>query len=373
MSARTTRAAVLREPGTRWEIAELDLDEPRAGEVLVRFMASGLCHSDEHVRSGDAPVRLPMVGGHEGAGVVEAVGPGVTGLAPGDHVITSFVTICGRCRYCSTGRQSGCVEGVRAGVGCLADGTFRFHAGGQDFGGMCVLGTFSQYAVVSEQSCIAVGPDVPFEVAALVGCGVTTGWCSAVNAAGVRAGDTVVVFGIGGVGINAVQGARYAGARNVVAVDPVPFKLEMAKVLGATHTVSDPSQAQELVAQLTGGELAEHAILTVGLLDAEVVRQAVEIVGRGGQVTLTAIAKAGEPTIQLPAGLLIGPQKRIQGALFGASNPLWDIPRLVGLYRSGDLKLDELITQRYSLDQINEGYSDLMAGKNIRGVLVHEH
>jgi NDMA-dependent alcohol dehydrogenase len=373
MSVLKTRAAVIRQPGQQWEIAELDLDGPRANEVLVRFMASGLCHSDEHVRNGDAPVRLPMVGGHEGAGVVEAVGPGVTRLKQGDHVVTSFITVCGRCRYCSTGRQSLCVEGARAGIGCLADGTYRFHAGGQDYGAMCVLGTFSRHAVLSEQSCIAIGHDIPFDLAALVGCGVTTGWCSAVNAAGVRPGDTVVVFGIGGVGINALQGARYSGARNVVAIDPVAFKLEMAKVFGATHLLADPEEAHELVREITDGQMAEHAILTVGLLDAEVVRRAVDIVGKGGQVTITSIARPGELSIQLPAALLIGGQRRIQGALFGASNPLYDIPRLLDLYRSGDVKLDELVTQRYRLEQLNDGYQDMLAGKNIRGVIVHEH
>jgi len=275
-----------------------------------------------------------------------------------------------------------CVEGNRAGIGCLPDETFRFHmpagtaggseaAGGEDLGGMCVLGTFSQHAVISEHSCVAVDPEVPFEVAALVGCGVATGWGSAVYVAGVRAGQTAVIFGVGGVGINAVQGARYAGARNVVAVDPVEFKRESAKLFGATHTATPGDEAQQLVAQVTDGVLADHAILTAGLVTQELVEQAVAIIGKGGQVTVTGIPKWGQAPLQV--GMMIGPQKRLSGVLFGGTNPLVDIPRLLSLYRSGDLKLDEIITRRYKLDQINEGYQDMRDGKNLRGVIIHEH
>jgi alcohol dehydrogenase (nicotinoprotein) len=369
-----TKAAVLRTAPSEWEITELDLDEPKATEVLVRMMASGLCHSDDHISKGDSPMRLPLVGGHEGAGIVERVGPEVTRLKPGDHIVTIYVPVCGRCRWCSTGHQGLCVEVARCGIGCLKDETFRFHDGDADVGGMCVLGTFSQYAVIDQDSCIKIDPDIPFDVASLVGCGVTTGWSSSVRLAHVRPGDTVVVFGVGGVGSAAVQGARYAGARNVVAVDPVPFKREMAKVFGATHTSAPGEEAQELVASLTGGDLAEHAILTVGVLTTEVVTQAVAIIGKTGQVSVTAVGRMGEMTMSgLSASMLIGGGKRIEGAVMGNANPLADIPRLFDLYRTGDLKLDELITRRYRLDEINDGYRDLLDGKNIRGVLIHEH
>lgn len=239
-----------------------------------------------------------------------------------------------------------------------------------------MLGTFSQRAVISEWSCVKIDDDIPFDVAALVGCGVPTGWCSAVYAAGVRPGETVVVFGTGGVGINAVQGASYAGAKHVVAVDPVAFKLEMAQKLGATHAVSDAAQAHELVVELTWGQLADHAVLTVGELDAETVTQAVAMVGKTGGVVLTAVGRPGETQLQLPAGGpagLIGYQRRVQGALFGAGNPLYDIPRLLGLYKAGALNLDDLITRRYRLDEVNEGYRDLLDGRNVRGVIMHEH
>lgn len=375
MAASTTRAAVLREPGRPWELTELEVRPPEAQEVRVRFMASGLCHSDEHVRV-NSRGPLPFVGGHEGSGVVEDVGPGVTRVSPGDHVVCSYVPVCGTCRYCSTGHQNLCDAGKHIATGSMPDGTFRYHEHGEDLGGFCMLGTFSQRAVISEWSCVKIDDDIPFDVAALVGCGVPTGWGSAVYAAGVRPGETVVVFGTGGVGINAVQGAWYAGAKNVVAVDPVAFKLEMAQKLGATHAVSDAVQAHELVVELTWGQLADHAILTVGELDAETVTQAVAMVGKTGGVVLTAVGRPGETQLQLPAGGpagLIGYQRRVQGALFGAGNPLYDIPRLLGLYKAGALHLDDLITRRYRLDEVNEGYRDLLDGRNIRGVIMHEH
>jgi S-(hydroxymethyl)glutathione dehydrogenase/alcohol dehydrogenase len=367
----TTRAVICREPGSPWELTELSLDEPKASEVRIKFFAAGLCHSDDHIQKGHAPMRMPVVGGHEGAGVVDAVGADVTRVRIGDHVVCSFIPACGKCRYCSTGQQNLCNEGRNAGTGMFPDGTFRFHDdSGADLGGLCVLGTFSQYAVVSEWSCIRIPPDIPFDVAALVGCGVPTGWGSAVYAAGVRAGQTVVIYGAGGVGSNAVQGARYAGGKNVVVVDPVEFKRDMAKVFGATHTFADAQAAHEFVVDTTHGQLADHAIITVGVLHDEVIQSAIDVVGKTGQVTITAV---GNGSVRVHPGLLIGYQRRVQGAIFGGCNPLYDVPRLLGLYRSGDLKLDELITRRYRLDEVNQGYQDMLDGKNVRGVVVHEH
>jgi alcohol dehydrogenase (nicotinoprotein) len=366
----TTRAAVCFAPREPWRIVELELDPPGPNEVRVRFHAAGLCHSDDHIQKGDAMMRFPCVGGHEGAGVVEAVGPGVTRVAVGDHVACSFIPACGTCRYCSTGRQNLCDAGKNAATGEFADGTFRFHFEGQDVGGMCVLGTFAERAVISEFSCIRIDRDVPFEIGALVACGVPTGWGTAVYAAGVQPGQTVVVYGSGGVGSNAVQGARHAGAKNVVVVDPVPFKREMAEVLGATHTFPDAASAHEFVVAETWGELADHALITVGSLHDEVIDSALKVVGKTGQVTITAV---GNGSIHHHAGVFIGYQRRVQGAIFGQCNPQFDVPRLLGLWRAGDLKLDELITRRYRLDEINQGYQDMLDGKNIRGVIVHEH
>lgn len=370
---RTTRAGLLREtgPDSWWQIEELVLDDPGPGEVLIRVMAAGLCHSDDHVRVGDTRFRLPMVGGHEGAGIVEAIGPGVTRVKVGDHVSCSYVPVCGTCRYCATGRQNLCDSGKNAQIGAMMDGTYRFHGtDGEDIGGMCVLGTFSPWAVISEWACVKVDDDLPFELVALVSCGVTTGWGSAVYAAGVRAGDTAVVFGVGGVGINAVQGAAYAGAKNIVAVDPNPFKLTKALEFGATHAFADPAEAHAAVAELTRGQLADHAIMTVGVMDEQTATNGFDIIGKGATMTLTGV---GPYELRIPGSPIVGWAKKVQGALFGGANPTYDIPRLLGLWRNGDLKLDEVITRRYTLDELNQGYRDMLAGVNLRGVLIHDH
>ena len=295
-----TRAAVLRDMGKDWEIIEMDLDPPKEGEVLVRFAAAGLCHSDDHLRTGDIPVRYPIVGGHEGAGVVEEVGAGVTRLKPGDHIVCSFLPTCGHCRFCAQGMTNLCDLGALFVDNCLPDGTFRFHADGEDFGQMCLLGTFSQRSVVSEHSCIKIDDDLPLETVALVGCGVPTGWGTAVNAGGVRPGDTTVIYGIGGVGINAVQGAAFAGARNVIAVDPLEFKREHAMEFGATHVAADAAAAQELVTELTRGVGADQALITVGVVTEEVIASAFAAVRKRGTVVITGLAGPGKKTIQLP-------------------------------------------------------------------------
>jgi len=376
MSTITTRAAIARGPHIGWELTDVELDPPKEHEVRVKLVASGLCHSDDHITHGDAPVRFPMVGGHEGAGVVESVGPHVRRVQPGDRVVLSYIPACGACRPCSTGHQNMCVKGLNAGTGMFLDGTFRFHLGSgkdrEDLGGFCSLGTFSEYAVVSEWAIVPLADDIPFEIGALVGCGVPTGWGSAVYAAGVRAGDTVVIFGAGGVGSNAVQGARYAGAKNVVVVDPVEFKRDNAKIFGATHSFATAQEAHDFVVAETWGQLADHVIMTPDAVTEEMVNAAVMMTGKGGKVTITAVGHLTEKAVHVHAGMLIGYQRQIRGALFGDCNPLYDIPKLLGLYRSGDLKLDELITRRYSLDQVNRAYDDLNAGKNIRGVIVHD-
>ncbi|RCS60961.1 NDMA-dependent alcohol dehydrogenase [Microbacterium sp. JB110] len=362
----TTRAVVCYEGGQPWQLTELELDPPGPKEVRVKMIAAGMCHSDDHIQKGDAPMRMPVVGGHEGAGIVESVGTGVTRTKVGDHVVFSFIPACGKCRYCSTGRQNLCDEGKNAGTGQFPDGTFRFHKDGVDYGGLCVLGTFSEYTVVSEHSVIPIPDEIPFEVACLTGCAVPTGWGTAVHAAGVRAGQTVVIYGAGGVGSNAVQGAALAGAERVIVVDPVEFKREMAMVFGATHTFATAEEAQEFIVGITWGNLADHAIITVSQLHDEVIASAIQAVGKTGQVTITAV---GPGKISENPGALIGFQRRIQGAIFGGCNPLFDVPRLISLYQSGKLKLDELVTNTYTLETVNEGYQDMLDGKNIRGVV----
>lgn len=369
-----TKAAAITDPSKHeWDIIEVDLDGPKTGEVLVRFVASGMCHSDEHLRTGDMPTgTVPFIGGHEGAGVVEEVGPGVTGLQVGDHVITSFLPACGHCRFCASRQSNLCDVGANLLMGCLVDGTYRFHYNGADVGAMCMLGTFSQYAVVSEYSAVKVDQDLPLESVCLIGCGVPTGFGSAVHAGQVEPGDTVVVYGVGGVGINAVQGAAFAGARNVIAVDPVAFKRETAEQLGATHSAANAEDAAALALELTRGVGADKAIVTAGLVYSDLVLNAFNTIRKGGTVVVTGLSDM-EHTLQIPSTMLTLFEKRIQGSLFGSGDPFYDIPRMVDLYRSGDLKLDELITKRYKLEEINQGYEDMNNGKNIRGVIVHEH
>jgi alcohol dehydrogenase (nicotinoprotein) len=367
-----TRAAVLREIGKPFEIVELDLDEPKTGEVLVKFAASGLCHSDDHLRTGDIPVRYPIVGGHEGAGVVEAVGEGVTRLAVGDHIVASFLPVCGKCRFCARGQTNLCDYGRFLFDNSLPDGTFRYHEGTTDFGQMCLLGTFSQRAVLSEASVVKIEDDIPLVEAALVGCGVPTGFGSAVKAGEVKPGDTTIVYGVGGVGVNSLQGASIAGARYVIAVDPVEFKRESALQFGATHAVATAEEAQALALELTWGVGADQAIVTMGVVTEEVVSAAFAAVRKRGIVVLTGLAGPAKKTVNISGFELSLLEKRLQGALFGSSNPFDDIPRIFDLYRAGKVKLSELITTRYTLDQVNQGYEDMMAGRNIRGVIVHD-
>jgi NDMA-dependent alcohol dehydrogenase len=368
-----TKAAVVYEPGKRIEIEELDLDGPREGEVLIRYTHAGLCHSDIHIAHGDLPARLPMVLGHEGAGIIEEVGPGVTRVKPGDHAVLSFIPNCGICRYCATGRQSICDMGATILEGYLPGPRFPITGPRGEYGAMCMIGTFSQYGVISQTSAVKVDDDLPLDKAVLVGCGVPTGWGSAVNTANVAPGDTVAIYGIGGIGINAVQGARYAGAKNVVAIDPLENKREKAMELGATHAFATAEEAQGAITEMTRGQGADSAILTVDLMTAEVVEAGFNAIGKGGTVVVTGLNKLEIPTVTVSGSILTLFRKTIKGSLFGDCNPTTDIPKILGLYQAGDLKLDEIITRTYTLDEVNEGYEDLLAGKNVRGVIVHEH
>jgi len=365
-----TRAALLREAPGKWEIATVDLDPPKTGEVLVRMLASGLCHSDDHFATGDIPVEtLPFVGGHEGAGVVESVGPGVDDLEPGDYVVTVFVPACGRCRWCASGMQNLCDNGSRLLIGSQLDGTFRMHLDGADVGQGGCISTFSEYSVMPAASCIRVDPDLEASVACLLGCGVPTGWGSATRAADVQAGDVVLVIGIGGVGINAVQGARHVGAGHVLAVDPVDFKREIALRLGATEVFADVNAAAERARALTDGQGADSAIVTVGVLNGDHLGQAFAAIRKGGTVVATSAAPASAVGVPVSLLELTMFQKRLQGAIYGMGSPAREIPRLIGLYRAGALKLDELVTRTYALDEINEAFADMHAGRNVRGVI----
>ena len=377
------KAAVLYAPGTKYEIEEITLDPPKEGEVLVKYAASGMCHSDEHLVTGDLVLpteisealgwqQFPIIAGHEGAGVVQEVGPGVTALQPGDHIVTSFVPSCGTCPSCTTGHQNLCDLGATLLSGRAADGTFRVHtAKGEDLATMCWLGTFAEYGVLNVASTVKIPSHLALDKAALVACGVTTGFGSAVHAAEVQPGETVVVIGAGGVGMNAIQGAAIAGARYIVAVDPVEFKREQAPLFGATHTAASIEEAAGLVGQLTWGRNADKVILTVGVAQGAMINPILSMTAKGGRAVVTALASMLATDVQLSLFDLAMQQKTLAGTLFGAANPRFDIPRLLGLYEVGKLKLDELITRTYSLEQINEGYQDMRDGKNIRGVIIY--
>jgi NDMA-dependent alcohol dehydrogenase len=363
-----TRAAVLmRQPG-EWEVVEADLDGPREHEVLVRMVASGLCHSDDHIAKADGVVPyFPYCGGHEGAGVVEETGAGVRGLRPGDHIVTSFIPGCGRCAFCAGGQQNLCDSGAALGHG--TDGTFRMHYRGHGVARSSLIGAFAEYSVMPEWSAIRIPSHVPLRTAALLGCGVPTGWGSAVNAAETRPGQVVIVMGVGGIGINAVQGAAHAGAGHVIAVDPVALKRDAAMKLGATQAFSSIAEAADFARSVTNGQGADATIITVGVLGGEHIGQAFESVRKAGTVVVTSVAPMAVSSIPVSPFILAMFQKRLQGCLYGMMSPSADVPRLLAMYENGQLKLDELVTASYSLEEINAGYADLHAGRNIRGVI----
>jgi NDMA-dependent alcohol dehydrogenase len=281
----------------------------------------------------------------------------------------SFIPACGRCTSCAAGMSSLCELGAYALRGPQRDGTYRFHARGRDAGQMCMLGAFSEYTVVPTASVLKLDPGTALDTAALLGCGVTTGFGSAVRTGETRAGDTVVVMGVGGVGINAVQGARIAGARNIVAVDPVEYKRNRAREFGATHVATSAQEAKPLVHELTRGEMANVCVVTTDVGEGSYVGQALSLVGKRGRAVMTAIPHPAETSVEMSLFELTLFEKQVRGCLFGSSNPRHDIFRLLDLYNAGQLKLDELITREYPLDDINQGYADMFNGVNLRGLI----
>lgn len=368
------RAAVLFGLNEDWRIEDVELDDPEPDEVLVKMAAAGLCHSDEHLVTGDIPIAMPCVGGHEGSGVVEKVGSRVTSVQPGDHVVMSFIPSCGRCRWCASGKPTLCDLSRYLMTGMpISNGVARMRTkAGQALAPMSLVGCFATHQVMHESSVIRIEPDLPLDKAALVSCGVATGFGSAVHTGNVRVGDSVVVVGIGGIGANAVQGARLAGARWIVAVDPLEAKREAAKRFGATHTAADVFSAFSLVNDLTFGQLADVAIITTDVARGDLVAPTMSLVRKGGAVVVTAIAPFTQSEVNLSLFELTLWNKELRGSLFGGGAPRVDIPRLLDYYRDGSLLLDELVTSTYPLEGINEGYEDMRTGKNLRGVLVFD-
>lgn len=372
-----TRAAVLRELNTPWSVEEIELDPPGPTEALVKLVASGLCHSDEHVVTGDLAGVCPgppMIGGHEGAGIVQEVGDKVTGLEPGDHVIFGFVPACGRCHQCATGHSNTCESAANFPTGLqIADSTARHHTlDGDDLGLMCLLGTFAEHTVVNEASCVKVDEDWPLDKGCLLGCGVVTGWGSAVYTAETGPGDYVAVVGCGGLGQNAVQGAKYAGARAVAAIDPVEFKREKAMQFGATHAYASLDEAAEKGEEVHWGRGFDKVVMTMGVGSADHLGKAYGLLGTRGRLVVTNLHPTTEVGMTVPAIDMTLTEKQIVGSLFGSANIRVDIPRLFELYLTGHLNLDDLVTKTYTLDQINEGYEAMRNGENIRGVIAFD-
>jgi NDMA-dependent alcohol dehydrogenase len=340
--------------------------------VTVQLAASGLCHSDEHLVTGATPVGFPTLGGHEGSGVVTKVGPGVANLKEGDHVVTAFIPACGQCPPCAKGMQNLCDLGAfLLGGTAISDGTHRVTARGQGVSPMCLLGTFSPYITVHQASVVKIDESVPLDVAALVGCGVTTGWGSATKVAAVRPGETVAIMGVGGVGMNAVQGAAAAGARHVVVIEPVAHKRDWARNYGATHTFATAEEATAAVNELTWGRMADKTIICVGDIQGEDIQTAMGLTGKGGRVVVTGMGHWDNVDVKLSLFELTLLQKDLQGAIFGGLSPRAAIPELLALYQGGQLKLDELVTRRYALEDINKGYQDMRDGNNIRGMIAY--
>ncbi len=371
-----TRAAVLYEMGkpmpyqeTRpLSVEDVELEGPGPGEVLVEIAAAGLCHSDLSVIDGSRPRPLPMVLGHEAAGIVREVGPGVHDLKPGDHAVFSFVPMCGRCLYCARGRPVLCETGNRANVaGVLLSGARRFrNASEQALFHHLGVSAFSQFTVAAQESVIRINPEIPLEKAALFGCAVMTGVGAVVNTARVEPGMSVAVFGLGGVGLSVVMGARLAGAYPIIAVDILPAKLDLARQAGATHVVNaretDPVEA---IRDLTGGGV-HYAFESVG--SERVLVQAYQATRRGG-TTITIGLPHPERLFSVPAVSIVGEERTIKGSYMGSAVPRRDLPRFLALYQAGMLPVDLLFSRAIRLEAINEGFDALARGEVVRQVV----
>jgi alcohol dehydrogenase/S-(hydroxymethyl)glutathione dehydrogenase/alcohol dehydrogenase len=364
-------AALFRTPGAPLAIERISLDPPGPTEVLVRVAAVGLCRTDYHVMRGERRVAMsPMVLGHEAAGVVESVGVEVTGIAVGDHVVLTFIPGCGRCRWCRQGLHHLCAEGPRITQGPQLDGSYRRRdVDGRAVGAFCMIGAFSERTVVDRASVVVIERDIPHDLAALVSCGVPAGVGAARHRAKVRPGDSVLVVGCGGDGMNVVQGARLCRAAKIIAADRIPAKLAWAHDFGATHTVMAEGEAltREVLA-LTDGIGVDHAFVCID--PPATLLPAFRATAKAGNVVVTALTPDTVTEIKIPPLELFVTQKAIMGAVYGFASPRLQIPELLALYRKGDLMLKELITRTYSLDEVNRGYEDLEAGKNLRGVIV---
>ena len=357
-----TRAAVLHEVGAPLVVEEVEVAAPRAGEVLVRLAASGVCHSDLHTLNGSFPWPLPAIFGHEGTGVVEEVGPGVANVAPGDHVILTWLPYCGECRQCRRGRPNICEGQGWSDGGLMMDGTSRF-TGASGMIHHCTASSFAERTVVAAQTCIPVDPSLDLVELCLFGCAVMTGVGAVRNSADVQPGDTVAVVGCGGVGLNVVQGARIAGAGRIIAIDRVPEKLALARELGATEVID----ASAVVPSEALPEGADHVFEAIGA--PATIETAVSLVAPGGQALLIGMAPVGA-TVPITPLDLTTTDRSIRGSWYGGVVPERDFPLLIDLYRSGELRMDSLV-QRIPLDGINDAFDAIRRGDAVRSVIVY--
>jgi len=361
-------AAILNAVNTPFSVEEIDLDGPHAGEVLVKVEAAGICHSDGHLVTGDTKHPRPCVAGHEGAGVVEDVGEGVGDLKKGDHVILKWAPSCGACFYCLDGTPCLCstyVEPIWAGA--MMDGTTRLSRRGETVYHYSALACFADRAVVPQESCVKVSPEVPLKVAALIGCAVTTGVGSVLNTARIEAGSSVAVFGAGGVGLSAIMGARLAGAGRIVAVDRFESKEKMAREAGATDFLLDLPDPVDTIRKRTEGRGADVVVDTTGLTAVQ--ELCLKVARPGGTVVLAGLAPMGSNT-NLPGSLITRQEKTVKGSYYGTAVPARHFPLYADLFLEGKLPIDSLITRTYSLEQVNEAFEEMLSGSTARGVIL---
>lgn len=365
-----TRAAVLYQPHTPFQIETIDLAPPQHGEILVKISAAGVCHSDWHLVTGATDHPLPVVAGHEGAGIVQAVGEGVTRVQLGDQVALNWAPNCGDCFYCRNGRPSLCatyVEPIWAGT--MMDGTTRLSQHGAPVYHFSGLACFADYAVVPQESCVPIPHEVPAPVAAVLGCAVTTGVGAALNTMPVQPGDVVAVFGAGGVGLSTIMGAKLAGAGRIIVVDVSAEKSAMARSFGATDTITIDEDVIGRIRTLSAGRGADIVFEAIGIPSVQ--EQCLDAVRPGGALVLVGLSPMGSAT-NFPSAIIARQEKTIVGSYYGSADTSRDFPRYAQWYRDGKLDLDRLITRTYTLDQVNDAYADMLAGTVARGVIVLE-
>jgi S-(hydroxymethyl)glutathione dehydrogenase / alcohol dehydrogenase len=359
------KAAVLRELRQPLQIEEVQIDRPGPREVLIRTVAVGVCHSDLHFLEGSYPTPLPTILGHEAAGVVEAVGAEVRTVKPGDHVITCLSAYCGHCNHCLTGRLNLCLSDETARA---ADQPARLSRAGQALPQYLHLSAFAEQILTHEHAVVAIRKDMPLDRAALIGCAVVTGFGAVTRTARLQPGETVAVIGCGGIGLSAINAAQIAGAGRIIAIDTTASKESLARAFGATDFVNAATDNPvKAVRQLTGGGV-DQALECIGL--AATAEQAFAMTGRGGTATVVGMIPLGQ-NISIP-GVALMQEKRLQGSLMGSNRFPVDMPRLVEFYMQGRLKLDELISRRIRLDQVNEAFAEMKTGEIARSVVMFE-